>query len=207
MGLFKRDKVDATLKTTTAITKGIHVVGNISGEDHIHISGSLKGDIVTKSSVVIGHEGSVTGDIRASKVKVFGRLDGDVVADEIVECEEGCVVNSHIKANKVFINGKHSGTIQCKELHIEINGSVENRVQAKEIEVSGRLEGDIACEHLSAKNSAFIKGHLYVNSITNRGATLEGSMSEYQALFDKREDESSTKELDIKELVEESQNN
>ncbi len=69
-------------KSSTVISKGIRVEGNISGGDFVQIDGVLNGD-VTAPNVNIGMNGSVHGVVKADSVIIDGKVKGEVYSKEL----------------------------------------------------------------------------------------------------------------------------
>jgi len=193
MAIFKssKNKENASLKketmgTATIITKGTKIVGDIIGEDSVHVDGDIEGSITVNNIVVIGKSGNVNGDIEAQKVISSGNINGSVKCDDL-EVMDSSTVKKRIDARKVVVRGKIYGDTLCDELNIEQNGYVENRVQAKSIIVSGSLIGEVACDLLSTKQTGFVKGSMFVSNISNEGGKVEGSIGQYKELLTKTE--------------------
>lgn len=64
----------------TVLGEGVAFEGIISCEGSMKVEGELKGDIKVTSSIVVGPNGSVTGDINAREVIVFGKVTGKIDA-------------------------------------------------------------------------------------------------------------------------------
>ncbi len=191
MALFKsnRDKdesasIKETINTATIITKGTTIVGNIVGNDTIHIDGDVEGSIKVDNIVVIGKSGIVNGDIQAEKIISSGLINGTVKCDEL-EVMEPSTVKKRVDARKVQVRGKLESDVLCDGLIVEPKGFVEGKIQAKSIIVGGSLVGDIACDLLSTKQTGYVKGSMYVSNISNEGGKVEGSIGQYKELLSK----------------------
>ncbi len=191
MALFKsnRDKdesasIKETINTATIITKGTTIVGNIVGNDTIHIDGDVEGSIKVDNIVVIGKSGIVNGDIQAEKIISSGLINGTVKCDEL-EVMEPSTVKKRVDARKVQVRGKLEADVLCDGLIVEPKGFVEGKIQAKSIIVGGSLVGDIACDLLSTKQTGYVKGSMYVSNISNEGGKVEGSIGQYKELLSK----------------------
>ncbi len=206
MALFKsnRDKdesasIKETINTATIITKGTTIVGNIVGNDTIHIDGDVEGSIKVDNIVVIGKSGIVNGDIQAEKIISSGLINGTVKCDEL-EVMEPSTVKKRVDARKVQVRGKLESDVLCDGLIVEPKGFVEGKIQAKSIIVGGSLVGDIACDLLSTKQTGYVKGSMYVSNISNEGGKVEGSIGQYKELLSK--DKKSAKTSSPSELEE-----
>lgn len=64
----------------TVLGEGAVFEGIISCEGSMKVECVLKGDVKVANSIVIGPNGSVTGDINAGEVIIFGKVTGKVDA-------------------------------------------------------------------------------------------------------------------------------
>ena len=62
----------------TVLGKGVVFEGIISCEGSMKVEGEIKGDMKVANSIVVGPNGSVTGDINAREVIVFGEINGKI---------------------------------------------------------------------------------------------------------------------------------
>ena len=60
----------------TIIGAGAVFEGNVSCEGSMKVEGTLKGDVKVDHTLVVGPNGSVTGDINAGGVIIFGEVNG-----------------------------------------------------------------------------------------------------------------------------------
>jgi cytoskeletal protein CcmA (bactofilin family) len=206
MALFKTGKektetttsVKKTINTATIITNGTKIIGNITGQDTIHIDGEVDGSILVDNIVVIGKSGIVNGDIEANEIISSGIINGNVKCDSL-EVLETSTIKERIEARKVQVKGKIQGDVICDGLIIEENGFVEDRVQAKSVIVSGSLVGEVACDLLSTKQTGYVKGSMYVSNISNEGGKVEGSIGQYKELLTKDEPTTASKKSSTQE--------
>jgi len=191
MALFKSNKdktetstasVKKTINTATIITNGTKIIGNITGQDTIHIDGEVEGSILVDNIVVIGKTGIVNGDLEANEIISSGIVNGNIKCDSL-EVLDTSTIKERIEARKVQVKGKIQGDVICDGLIIEENGFVEDRVQAKSVIVSGSLVGEVACDLLSTKQTGYVKGSMYVSNISNEGGKVEGSIGQYKELL------------------------
>lgn len=72
--------------SSTIISAGTEIVGDISFRGHLQIDGSVFGNLIaddnSKASVTIGDKGRVVGEISVPTVTVLGQITGDVHACE-----------------------------------------------------------------------------------------------------------------------------
>lgn len=98
----------------TVISKGVKIEGKLSCSGSIRLDGEVQGDISSQSTVIIGENGKVNGQINAENVTIGGKVTGTVRAKEklvldakanlqgdifskIVSVEAGAVFNGNCK--------------------------------------------------------------------------------------------------------------
>ena len=64
----------------TVLGNGAAFEGNVSCEGSIRVEGILKGDVKVSDTLIVGPDGSVTGDISAGGVIIFGKVNGKMDA-------------------------------------------------------------------------------------------------------------------------------
>jgi len=87
----------------TYIAAGSKITGEISGSAEVLVDGEFDGRLYLDSTVVIGQEGRVKGEIRARSVRVEGRVVGDVRGIERVEVMASGTLEGDISASRVVI--------------------------------------------------------------------------------------------------------
>ncbi|MBU0631170.1 polymer-forming cytoskeletal protein [bacterium] len=106
---------NGTDASTTIITVGAFIKGEVNLECDLYVDGEFEGVINSKKNVNIGKNGHVKGNIIAKYLIIQGKVDGTVDADKV-----------HIKAG-----GHVVGTITSSELIIEAKGIFEGDSKIK----------------------------------------------------------------------------
>jgi len=65
------------------IGREVTITGNIGGSGNLHIDGTVEGDVAA-SSMILGAEGHVRGNIVADSAHISGTVDGTVAAKSLV---------------------------------------------------------------------------------------------------------------------------
>ncbi|MXZ48670.1 MAG: polymer-forming cytoskeletal protein [Candidatus Dadabacteria bacterium] len=76
----RKNKNNNSGAVETVLGEGVVFEGIISCEGSMKVEGELKGDIKVANSIVVGPNGSVTGDINAGEVIIFGKVTGKIDA-------------------------------------------------------------------------------------------------------------------------------
>ena len=95
------------LETTTeetVIGEKISIEGDIRGEEHLVIEGSMKGNVgMEKNNFTIGSKGRVEGEINAQNVKVSGQMIGNIKTHGKVEITKDADFMGDIKAKNISV--------------------------------------------------------------------------------------------------------
>lgn len=97
--LDKAQKMD-----TTAIFKGISVVGDVKGSHNLYLNGEFEGKIDLTALFLVGKTGRFKGEVKAESVIIEGEIEGKVIANEKVELRDGGKYKGEILAPSVMIS-------------------------------------------------------------------------------------------------------
>ena len=88
----------------TTIGQNISIEGQIRGEEHLIIEGSMKGQVqMEKHNFTVGINGRVDGEIRAQNVSISGQLRGTINALGSVEVTKDADFLGDIKAKSISV--------------------------------------------------------------------------------------------------------
>ena len=103
----KRFSMSASPDTTdkkTVIGEHIFIEGNIRGEEHLLIEGSMKGNIeMGEHNFIVGSKGRFEGEISAQNVGVNGQIIGSVNAKGKVEIKNEADMIGDIRADSISV--------------------------------------------------------------------------------------------------------
>jgi cytoskeletal protein CcmA (bactofilin family) len=88
---------------TTHIAPGAKITGQVNGNSDLVVDGELEGQVRLESSVTIGAEGRVQGDIIARSVRIGGRVVGNVQGHEKVEILPSGRLEGDVAAPRVVL--------------------------------------------------------------------------------------------------------
>ncbi len=98
------NKLDDKSDAINLIGKGTTINGEINAEGDIRIDGLLKGNVYSKSKVVVGKSGKVEGDIVCQNADVLGTVDGGVVEIEhLLSLKSSAQIKAEIKTKKLVV--------------------------------------------------------------------------------------------------------
>jgi cytoskeletal protein CcmA (bactofilin family) len=88
----------------TVIGEKIAIEGNIHGEEHLMIEGSMKGNVeMEKHNFAVGSKGRVEGEIKAQSVRISGQMIGNVKTKGKVEITKEADFMGDIKAKSISV--------------------------------------------------------------------------------------------------------
>ena len=99
----------------TVLGAGAAFEGILSCEGSMKVEGELKGDIKVANSIVVGPNGSVTGDINAGEVIIFGKVTGKIDA----------------RALEIKSTGEITGEVLVETLITEAGGIMRAKCEMK----------------------------------------------------------------------------
>ena len=88
----------------TVIGENISIEGNIRGDEHLIIEGSMKGNIaMEKHNFAVGSKGRVEGEINAQSVRISGQMIGNIKTKGKVEITKEADFMGDIRAKSISV--------------------------------------------------------------------------------------------------------
>ena len=102
--------------STTIISQGATIKGDLELSAKLHIEGVVEGNIKSSNEVSIGKNGIMKGELKASKLIVNGMFEGEADC-EYIEIMKGGVLKGNITIKNITIEngGCFAGTSTLKE--------------------------------------------------------------------------------------------
>ena len=127
--------------STARLGASLHVKGEISGNEDLHIDGSVEGLVQLEDrKLTVGASAKLTADVVAREVVVYGSVKGNLrVSDRVEITKNGSVVGDLITARILIEDGasfKGSIEIDRKEL---VTGS-DTTLQARAATATGQTQ-------------------------------------------------------------------
>jgi cytoskeletal protein CcmA (bactofilin family) len=94
---------DAAAAPSTVITAGIHITGEISGDDPVQLAGTLEGSSRVSGLYCVREGGRVLGEITAPNIVIEGEVSGPSLVAEKVEIGALARVRANLRARTVAI--------------------------------------------------------------------------------------------------------
>jgi cytoskeletal protein CcmA (bactofilin family) len=95
------------------IGSGTSLKGDITSSGDLRIDGTLVGNIICSSKVIIGANGVVEGDINGQQADIMGKVTGTIKVKELLMLKSNCLVNGNLYSAKLQIEPAASFNGQC----------------------------------------------------------------------------------------------
>ena len=100
--------------SATILSPSTRIVGDLTSEDEIVLSGTFEGTLRSTRNVQIANSGRLTGEIQADTVTVLGQVHGPIHATDRIELQAGAVVHGDLTAQRVRIHDDVIFNGNCK---------------------------------------------------------------------------------------------
>ena len=90
-------------ESVSLITKGTSFEGTINTDSNIRIDGKFKGTINSTSTVVVGENGVLNGNISCEEISVYGRLKG-TIKTSLIKVNSGSFVDANISYENMSVS-------------------------------------------------------------------------------------------------------
>ena len=109
----KTDKTESLAVSASIIGSGNTITGNIDAQGDIRVDGTIKGNIISKSKVLVGAEGVIEGNIQCREADIMGQVFGNIKTDEMLHFKGNAAVSGDINTAKLLIEPTVSFNGQC----------------------------------------------------------------------------------------------
>lgn len=87
----------------TVIAAGITVRGDITSDGDIWVNGTVEGDLTTETSITLGQNARIDGNLSAATLYISGCIIGNATATERVACESTAYINGDISTPRLRV--------------------------------------------------------------------------------------------------------
>ncbi|RBQ31481.1 hypothetical protein CRU92_06830 [Arcobacter sp. FW59] len=134
--------------STTIITAGTQIKGDIKLACNLYIDGYFEGNIISEQEINIGKEGKIKGEITALRVVVQGLAEGSINASRVDIKPDGKVIGSVVSEEFVIeAKGLFEGNSSVKKSSINNLNEQENSKIEKDLEKTNNASIDINSEN------------------------------------------------------------
>jgi len=111
----KSETTEAAVPSGSAslIGGGTTLKGDITSSGDLRIDGTLIGNIICSSKVIIGANGVVKGDISGQQADIMGIVTGTIKVKELLMLKSNCLVNGNLHSAKLQIEPAAQFNGQC----------------------------------------------------------------------------------------------
>jgi cytoskeletal protein CcmA (bactofilin family) len=115
----KSETAETAVPTGSAslIGSGTTLKGDITSSGDLRIDGTLVGNIICSSKVIIGANGVVEGDVSGVTADIMGKVSGTIKVKELLQLKSNCQVNGNIHSAKLQIEPAANFNGQCHMIH------------------------------------------------------------------------------------------
>src|SRR5882672_2352580 len=99
--------------SASLIGSGTSMKGDITSNGDLRIDGTLVGNIICTSKVIIGANGVVEGDISGQTADIMGKVSGTIKVKELLQLKSNCQVNGNLFSAKLQIEPAANFNGQC----------------------------------------------------------------------------------------------
>jgi cytoskeletal protein CcmA (bactofilin family) len=100
--------------STTLISVGTSLKGDINSNADLRIDGTIVGNITCSAKIVIGGNGVVEGDIFGNQADIVGKVSGNIRVKDLLQLRGECLVNGNIYAGKLHVEPTATFNGQCQ---------------------------------------------------------------------------------------------
>ncbi|NDW17417.1 polymer-forming cytoskeletal protein [Dysgonomonas sp. 216] len=112
--MLNRKEVVTSSGIHNVLSSGTVLTGNLVTDDDIRIDGVIEGNIISKGKIIVGANGSVTGDIECYNLDLLGKVTGNVQCNEIVILRSASMLMGDILTRVIEIEPGAQFTGSCK---------------------------------------------------------------------------------------------
>lgn len=104
--MFGKKEIDATIpqdKSTTIISFGSIIKGQVQSNGSLRLDGSVEGDVSVKARLVLGKTATILGNITANSLEIGGSVTGTIRVEELFVLKATAILNGDIYTSKLVI--------------------------------------------------------------------------------------------------------
>lgn len=115
--------------SATLISAGTTLNGDVASEADLRVDGTVKGNVICSSKVIIGSTGVVEGNITGQQADVSGKVLGNIEVKELLQLREESNVEGNIMAAKLQIEPTAIFNGRCQMLVPTVKPKKENELK------------------------------------------------------------------------------
>ena len=88
----------------SALGIGTVIEGKLSFSSPVRIDGTLNGEVVSSSMLVVGEHAVVNADVRVGSLVVLGKVRGNIKAEELVQIKAGGHLEGDLQTQRIAVD-------------------------------------------------------------------------------------------------------
>jgi len=108
------------------------IKGEIESKSDFRIDGVLEGKVNTTGRVVIGKEGTVSGDVHCGFADVMGSFNGNLFVDGLLTIKEEGIIEGEITVGKLAVESGATLNAQCSMKTASVKSIVDEEPKKAE---------------------------------------------------------------------------
>jgi cytoskeletal protein CcmA (bactofilin family) len=125
------------------IGPGMRIVGDVLTDGTVRIEGRVEGSVTAAKAVVVGQEGSVSGDLRTQDAIISGTVDGTLVSESRLEVQASARIEGEVRARRLQLEegAVMNGTVAMGEDAVKSPGAPTSTTTSASTESPGVAQG------------------------------------------------------------------
>ncbi len=128
--VMSKSNVASPSNALNSLVQGTEVTGTIKAANDFRIDGSLKGDLVCDSKVIIGASGFVDGEVTCENALIEGKFEGTLVVKDMLQIRTNASVSGDISYGKLEVDAGAEINGTCKMINSSIKHKSKKEVVA-----------------------------------------------------------------------------
>ncbi len=117
--------------STSLLSKKVSIVGDIQGNEDLHVEGRFKGSIKITGNIFVGPTGVVEADIEANNITILGKINGNVLARQQLEIQSAGELIGDCSAQSIDIKEGAVFEGRSKMLRPQTSPAVSSQASVK----------------------------------------------------------------------------
>jgi cytoskeletal protein CcmA (bactofilin family) len=100
--------------SATLISAGTTLQGDVRSENDLRIDGTINGNVISSSKIIVGPSGCVQGNIESAQADITGRVQGNITVTELLQLRGHCQVEGDISSVRLQVDPTAIFNGKCK---------------------------------------------------------------------------------------------
>jgi len=118
-----------TNEKDTVVGENVIVTGKLHTSSNIQINGTVKGEVSSQGTVIIGENAKIEGPVVATDILVHGEIRGNISASNSLEMTQKAKVHGDIEAKSLCI---HAGALFVGKSNMQTSETKTTKIDTQE---------------------------------------------------------------------------